>query len=448
MQNKGRYNDLTSSRLLYYFFPFRDCLGINAGSTPLRIGELYSVIYSIYVLIREKKCTYIPQIDNNLFYIIILLATNVLLVAIVSFLSYDSIDTMFMVKYVIRNVLVVVLIAAIWKTSISYSNKLILAGIKWNIVLQIIAAFIFFGLGQRVFMNHMTSIWEIQTASYGGVELPRYSGTASEAGYLGPLLAMPLYYFIAIHKSKINKYLLVLCVTLLIVSLSSFNYLVIILGFVVFNYQKNKIKTLLWIIMLCILGAASLSIIITVLNNTVIGSLVETNINKMLGYVTFGTLGEMDWSANDRNDHLINAYRFFCSGNIFEILFGHGTGAYSYTAAHHSMVLVDNVEEAYNLYLSTLTDRGVCGLMIYASIYYYIFKIKTKNVISNSIWFAICIQLIHYMLVGNMWLYYVWQEVVFLIGYERYRFMKRHKKIIVYDAQNNYSIFTVHKFRS
>ena len=44
---------------------------------------------------------------------------------------------------------------------------------------------------------------------------------------------------------------------------------------------------------------------------------------------------------------------------------------------------------------------------------------------SDALWFGLAIQLVHYMIVGNMWLYYVWQEVLFLIGYEKYLYLKR-----------------------
>ena len=55
----------------------------------------------------------------------------------------------------------------------------------------------------------------------------------------------------------------------------------------------------------------------------------------------------------------------FFNGNILQVLFGHGTGAYSFSALHNTNLMVQTVEEAYNIYLSTLTDRGIIGLLIF-----------------------------------------------------------------------------------
>ena len=38
------------NKLLFILYPFRDALGINVGSTPFRIGEIYSVVYAICAL--------------------------------------------------------------------------------------------------------------------------------------------------------------------------------------------------------------------------------------------------------------------------------------------------------------------------------------------------------------------------------------------------------------
>ena len=166
-----------------------------------------------------------------------------------------------------------------------------------------------------------------------------------------------------------------------------------------------------------------------IFEGSVVAAIIDYNIDKMVGYLTFNAYGEVDWSAMDRNEHLENAFNYFMDSNFVELLFGHGTGAYSFYAAHHSDVKVENVEEAYNLYLSTLTDRGLIGLFVLLAIYYNIYKIKTKDIVSDSIWMALVVQLIHYFLVGNMWLYYVWQEVVMLICYERYKYISSCKNL-------------------
>lgn len=417
-------NKNKADKLLFFFFPFRDSVGMNVG-VPFRIGEIYSGFYSIYLLLKKKKHFIIPHIDNNIYAIIVLLTFNLFIVLIVSILNYDRIDQPFLIKYVIRNCLTIFLMFSIWKVPLSYNEKLIEWSAKWNIILQLIAAFFFFVLGQRIYMNSLTSIWDIQTSEYGGFEFPRYSGTTAESGFLAPLLAYPLLYFAYYHKDKINKIFLIITIILLMISLSTFNYAILLFAFCYYLYHQNRNKLICSLVLICLFIVTIYIVLSFLQSGSLLSTILEANMKKGIGYLTFGTYGELDWSANDRNEHLLNAFNFFINGNFMELLLGHGTGAYSYLASHHSAVLVENVEEAYNLYLSTLTDRGLIGFVTYLIIIFKIYRIKTNNMISNTIWFAILVQLIHYFLVGGMWLYYVWQEVVFLVGFEKYRYIKK-----------------------
>ena len=405
------------NKLLFILYPFRDALGINVGSTPFRIGEIYSVVYAICTF-RLKKTFRFKEIDRRVRNIIVLLILNFCLSALVSCANINYIDTDFFVKYLVRNGLTIFLLVSVIGTLINYSPRLIVYGIKWNIILQIVFAIIFFVLSKRIFMNHVFSIWEFQTANYGDFELPRFAGSSSEAGYLGPVLAMPLFYLLSNYKKELKW--LICCLVLLIVTFSTSNYLIIIITFATIFYKKNKRNFFKLVLIFLVFLVFIVSIVMFFFKDSVLSMVIVSNFDKLIGYITLGAYGTLDWSASDRPEHLATALQMFLDGNILQIIFGHGTGAYSFSALHNTNLLVQTVEEAYNIYLSTLTDRGILGLLIFLLIFYNIYKIKTRNSLSDALWFGLAIQLVHYMIVGNMWLYYVWQEVLFIIGYEKF----------------------------
>lgn len=411
-----------SNKLLYFFYPIRDAFGVNVGATPFRIGEIYSVIYAMIRFTRKKVFAY-RDIDVRVRNILLLLVLNCFLTVAVSFGNIGTVEVDFMQKYVLRNILTIFLIGGIWGTTVCYSSKLVVWGMKWNVVLQIFMAVLFFLFSQRIFMNHFSSIWDIQTANYGAMEIPRFAGTCSEAGYLGPILAMPLYFFLDNYKQY--KVWMYICLILLAVTVSTFNFAIIAITFGCVLYKKNR-RNFTRLVFVAVFAVIALLVVnFFFLQETIIGTIINSNLDKALGYLTFGAYGELDWSASDRTEHLAAAFNMFVSGDWLSILFGHGTGAYSFVAMHNTHLMVQTVEEAHNIYLSTLTDRGVIGLIVFVAIFYNVYKIKSKSPLSDAIWFSLAIQLFHYMIVGNMWLYYVWQEVIFLIGYEMY--LKRYE---------------------
>lgn len=416
------------NKLLFILYPFRDALGINVGSTPFRIGEIYSVVYAICAL-RLKKTFRFREIDRRVRNIIVLLILNFCLTALVSYANINYIDTDFFVKYLVRNGLTIFLLVSVIGTLINYSPRLIVYGIKWNIILQIVFAIIFFVLSKRMFMNHVSSIWDFQTANYGQLELPRFAGTSSEAGFLGPGLAVPLFYFISNYKKELKW--LVCCLVLLLVTFSTSNYFIIIITLATILYKKNKRNFFKLVLEFLVSFSLIVGIVMLFFRDSILSMVIISNFEKFIGYITLGSYGTLDWSASDRTEHLGAALQMFFNGNILQVLFGHGTGAYSFSALHNTNLMVQTVEEAYNIYLSTLTDRGIIGLLIFILIFYNIYKLKTNNPFSDALWFGLAIQLVHFIIVGNLWVYYVWQEVLFLIGYEKYLKIKGN------EAQNN-----------
>lgn len=403
-------------------YPIRDAFGVMIGSAPFRLSEIYSVVYSLFLL-KFRKSARFGIIDKRTKNILFLLILNFVLTFTVSFAHSETIEIDFFYKYLVRNALAILIVYSVLGLKVVYNPKLIIWGLKWNIILQALFAIVFFVFSMRIYMNHAMSIWDIQTAGYGQVEIPRYSGSSSEAGYLGPLLAIPLYYFFYNYKRDLKW--LVACALLLLVSVSTSNYFIMVLTAFAILYKKNR-KNFFKILLFGIVGLVlCVTITIFFFKDTLFGVVLLSNFDKLLGYISFGSYGTVDWSASDRLEHLAAATAFFADGNFLDVIFGRGTGAYSFFAMHNTNLLVQNVEEAYNIYLSTLTDRGIVGLIIFIMIYYNLYKMKSDNLISDALWFGLAIQLVHYMIVGNMWLYYVWQEVLFLIGYEKYLYLNR-----------------------
>jgi hypothetical protein len=145
-----------------------------------------------------------------------------------------------------------------------------------------------------------------------------------------------------------------------------------------------------------------------------------TVINKINSFLGRGAT--FDWSSTDRIQHLENAWNMFCNSNLFYKTIGNGTGAYYFHSKSQSGLLMNNVEEAYNLYLSTLTDRGILGLLILISLFVFLRRKTIRNdMYSMSLFSGIVAQYIHWMLTGNMWVYFFWINVIFLISYYNYK---------------------------
>lgn len=154
-------------------YPIRDAFGLMIGSVPFRLSEIYSVVYSLFML-RYKKNSHFGNIDKRTKNIMLLLILNLILTLLVTYSHSESVEMDFFYKYILRNSLTIFIIFSVLGVKVTYDTKLIAWGMKWNIVLQILFAIVFFGLSMRIFMNHPMSIWDIQTAGYGEVELPRF----------------------------------------------------------------------------------------------------------------------------------------------------------------------------------------------------------------------------------------------------------------------------------
>ena len=140
----------------------------------------------------------------------------------------------------------------------------------------------------------------------------------------------------------------------------------------------------------------------------------------------------MSYSGEDRAQHIQNALKIVShTTNPVHLMIGRGTGGYYNMVRNTWSLMVTNVSEAYNLFLSTIIDRGLIGFIILILVFKYCKKMRIKgNIYSETIYFAILLQGMHWMLTGNFWLYYFWFEIVLLVGFKRYHTISDARHII------------------
>ena len=425
MQHKARlsFKELTKRGILF-LFPWRDALGISIGSTPFRFGEIFAGFSGIAMAVTGKGR--IKKSEAPILYILII---N-LIVSIVGVVIYNStIDSSFAWKYIIRNAVYILFVFGFLKSKVSFSHTDIERMIRFLVLLQTLAFVLVLTTGYHLMILRFLG-WNdiISTGQYvnvAGIRLPRFMGTSAEAGYLAPFLVMPIYFYINSYIGSMNqkkrrrRYLgyLVLTYVLAVFTFSTavyaFAVLVTILALTK-NVHKRRTQRILIMILIIL--------VVLIIMISVIPSLSDIFrqefLNKVLAYMKKGNAS--NWSAKDRSQHLRNAWNMFRESNPVQLFIGHGTGAYYARSKISTSLLVTDVDEAYNLFLSSLTDRGVVGFLCVILLLWFIQKKRTDSLASITIFVGVSFQYLHWMLTGNFWLYYFWYEIVILIGINRY----------------------------
>lgn len=415
--------ELILKRVANFIFPWRDVLGIFIGGIPFRLGEIFTVFF-ILIPIKKRKITIYKSEGMILLFLLLNLFLSVL-----GFVVYhSSIDTSFSIKYILRNFCFLLMFIGFLSSNITMDDETIDRIMKFFVIVLTILCIIQETTWIHFYMGRiLTETETIRTGQYinlGGLLIPRFVGVCSEAGYLAPILVMPLYYYLNIYFTKERKekrkavtyILLILGMAILTFSSAVYAFVLFIFIMVAFRNLNNKKrqKTLLIIILLSIFSINILW------NNSQFRQFITLNmIEKINGFISLGKTSASSWSANDRVQHLLNAWELFMQGDALQFLIGHGTGAYSKYAST-SDVMVQNVEDAYNIYLSTLCDRGVIGLLLFVAMIISIRKFKHNTISSKTINIGILAQLAHWIITGNFWLYYFWYEIMFLIAYNRW----------------------------
>lgn len=400
--------EIKKIKIISILYSIRDSFSLTISKIPIKLGEL-AIVYEIISGINKK--IYKPRSKSESL-ILLGLLLNLFSVIIVSLFNFNSIDHTFFLKFVFKNIFYFLFMLNIILTRKKINNESIKIMCKIIVLIQIpffVLEYIF-----NIQVVGFSFIEPIQKITIGNIQIYRFVGSASEPAYIIPLLAMPLYYFTN-NKEK-NRFYLYLTLLFIFLTFSPFGYCILALNYLIFLKKLRKQKHIKYIQEVLILMLVFL-ILILVIINTQLKTYFNSMFNKMLGYITFEYAGKMDWSAMDRSQHIRYAIELFKSSSFKNIIFGNGTGFYYFNSLNNPNLYINNVEEAYNLYLSTLVDRGLLGFVLLIAIFVSILNIKTNDSISKAIKFGIIVQFIHYGLVGNMWLYFLWFQVSMLICY-------------------------------
>jgi len=392
-------------------------VGFTIYGIPLRLGELIFLLF-LFRMIYIDPILKIRKINKIGFLILLLLFINLLLVVSVTFFS--KVDNSFYTKYILRNVLYLLAMITFILKPIKYDKIKVDFFIKYILYVVVV-----FYIMEYINFYLVDFGWNSIFVSRQGKNvfnnfLIRFAGPSSEPAYIIPLLSIPLMY--GLLKRKLSYSLV--SILLMLLTFSSFGYMIIILsGFYLFKNIENrevKIKAkkllskgIVFIIFIGLIFANKVS------------TLIQYNWTKFEAY--FGVGNVKEWSATQRIGHIKLAIELFMKSSWFRMLVGNGTGYYSKESKEFVKYYLDAGEEAHNLYISTLVDRGLIGLLLVILLFYIISKIKIpKDIYGNykyffiAIKYGVLVRMIHWFFTGMLWQYYFWVEVALLISASSY----------------------------
>ncbi len=406
---------------ILFLYPWRDALGIIFAGIPFRIGEIWTLFISFNYITDKKSRLKIK--DSS---IVIILLLNLILSFIGVLIFSKTIDHSFAMKYLFRNIIYLITMYTFLCSTIEFTKDDIDRLMYYTVILQLVFFVIFYISGYYMYMGQIVQKMKVyeqgQIVRIGEILIMRFRGTASEPGYLAPLLPVTLYYFIdSLFKAGGNKKKIVICIiSIAVMTLFTFSSAVYMIQAIttIVALLRNGANGRALLLMIIIFGIVTLIAAIVLIPE--ISDYVRTElIDKLRVYLGMNS-SSWSYSAADRSEHTQNALKMFDEGNIFETFFGHGTGAYL-VYSRESTAMVKEVEEAYNIYLSTLTDRGVLGFCLIVGLFFSIRKYRIrKDMVSETIYWGVLCQFIHWMLTGNLWQYSFFFNVMILIGYRRY----------------------------
>lgn len=404
---------------ILYLFPFRDVLGFTVASISIRIGEIFSGFYVIPLIKQLKNQNNLNLLDKNEKFLMLILIANLLITINGVILNFNTIDISFAFKYILRNILNIIFISGFIYSAIIYTKKDIERLIRCTVLLNFSLFVLLYGFDRYFFMGSLLDLsnYRDNGVYFGAFWMPRFIGTCSEPGYLAPILPVFLfYYFKRIFVLNIQneiKYLFLVLI-MIITTFSAAVYVMSILVIIYFfldNFRCKKVQRLFFALAIVFIVS-----ILFILQNSILSDYIINGIfNKIIAYLTLST--NYMQSSNDRVQQILNCIDFITKGNLVNLFIGNGTGSYSYYVAHE-VSLLSTAQEAYNIYLSTIADRGVLGLILIFALFNVLKSfVINGNLYSQTVFLGICLQFLHWLIVGNFWLYYFWYEIVILIGY-------------------------------
>ena len=399
-------------KFLMFSIPLREMAGFQRG-VPLRVGELLMLIYALYVFLKtsiEKKSNFFNRtlLSKSIVYLLIL---NLVITVIFSRGQVINLD--FFYKYVARNIMMILFFSAVLIKPISLKRKDIELFFKYMVLLQLFMLI----LQKSGFTIKLFTLTSFPLGS-------RFQGTASEAGYLPTLIAPALWYF---RDSIRNKKYYYLAFFEIFMTFSSFAYIVLALELgIVFFTKKIKInskKILKGII------ATFLILIVVGMNFEVVSKSIENNFIKIMKY---SKNNGGDFSARARNEQLTNLKNKILKFSKEELFLGKGTGGYYSNQLKYvgKKKFMEITEEGHTLYYSTIHDRGILGYLVLITLFGnfgYIFYKQRKNKVIMSLAYLYLLQLIHWKITGNMWLYFFWITIAFIISQYELNKVKKNR---------------------
>lgn len=414
-------------KFLIFSIPLREVAGFEKG-VPLRVGELLMLIYALYVFLKtsiEKKFRFFNRtlLSKSIVYLLIL---NLVLTIIFS--RRQAINLDFFYKYIARNIMITLFFLAVLIRPIRLKKKDIELFFKYMVLLQL-----FMLVLQK--LGFTIKLFTLTNFPLGR----RFQGTASEAGYLPTLIAPALWYF---RNSIRNKKYYYLAFFEIFITFSSFAYIVLALELsIVFFTKKIKINAKKFLKGIL---ATLLILIVIAINFKVISRSIENNFTKIMKY---SKNDDGNFSAQARNEQLTNLKNKIINFNKEELLLGKGTGSYSSSQLKYigKKKFLEITEEGHTLYHSTIHDRGILGCLILIILFgnfgYMIYK-QRKNRVIMSLAYLYLLQLIHWKITGNTWLYYFWISMAYIISQYEIKIYEKNKKLTCKDKKtyNNSTI--------
>lgn len=407
--------------LLIFSIPLRELAGFKTG-VPLRVGELLMVIYIGYIFLKtsmKEKFLFFNRtnISKNIVY---LLGLNLLMTLVFS--KNQAIETSFLYRYLSRNIMIFLFFISVLIKPIQLKEKNIDFFFKYMIFLQLFMLILqSSGFTIKLFSIESFPIFR------------RFQGTASEAGYLPTLIAPALWYF---RNSIRNRKYYYIGIFEIFMTFSSFGYAVLVIegSICVFTKKIRLSPKMILNRMLIIIFLTS----IIAWNFKIISGVVEKHFVKIIKY---SKNNGGDFSARARNQQLTFIKKEISKFNNEELSVGRGTGAYYLIQLKQikKNTMMEITEEAHTIYYSTIHDRGILGfstIVVISLLINYVFYKQRKDKVIMSIGYLYFLQLIHWKITGNMWLYYFWIGIAFIVSqYE----IKEKRKIYMKGRKNGIS---------
>lgn len=416
--------DKILDKLLLLAFPFMD-VGFILFGIPLRLGEILFLLFFLR-LMDMQVATKVSKVNLIGFVVAVMLLLNLILVLFT--MNLGNVDESFLYKYIVRNGMYLMAFISFLIRPFNVQN--IDANKFVSYIVYVILVFYLMEFINYYILNlNWDSVFVARQGKniFRGIII-RFAGTASEGGHMIPMLSIPFMYGLVARK----KWITFFSFSFILLTFSSFGYLIIVFS-VFFFFKKAASKELINRMKKILLNGFSFFLLLGILFAEKVSTLIEYNWEKAQAYFRVG--GATEWSASQRTNHIKLAYDLFRESPWNRMFFGNGTGYYSKESKEFTKFYLDEASEAHSLYFSTLTDRGIIGLLIILTLFFAISQIKTPKNIQDqhrplflSIKFGVLVKIVHWMFTGMIWQYYFWVEVVLLLSISMYYNRKTHER--------------------